>query len=85
MYNSTSKEKKMVRLHCIYIHVLVHFSFVYWNGSTHVVYESFKDYVAVETLNGENKYDAGDHGLQVTVAFSLARSLTHSLTHSLTP
>lgn len=27
--------------------------------------ESFEDYVAVETLDGENKYDAGDHGLQV--------------------
>ncbi|XP_065899368.1 ubiquitin carboxyl-terminal hydrolase 7-like isoform X2 [Dysidea avara] len=28
------------------------------------VYESFKDYVAVETLEGENKYDAGQYGLQ---------------------
>ena len=27
--------------------------------------ESFEDYVSVETLDGENKYDAGDHGLQV--------------------
>ena len=30
-----------------------------------VVLESFEDYVSVETLDGENKYDAGDHGLQV--------------------
>ena len=29
------------------------------------VYESFQDYVSVETMNGENKYDAGEHGLQV--------------------
>ena len=29
--------------------------------------ESFKDYVAVETLDEENKYDAGEHGLQVRV------------------
>ncbi|XP_013784489.1 ubiquitin carboxyl-terminal hydrolase 7-like [Limulus polyphemus] len=26
--------------------------------------KSFKDYVAVETLDGENKYDAGEYGLQ---------------------
>ncbi|XP_022916946.1 ubiquitin carboxyl-terminal hydrolase 7 isoform X1 [Onthophagus taurus] len=26
--------------------------------------ESFKDYIATETLDGENKYDAGEHGLQ---------------------
>ncbi|XP_074039373.1 ubiquitin-specific protease 7 isoform X4 [Leptinotarsa decemlineata] len=26
--------------------------------------ESFKDYVAKETLDGDNKYDAGEHGLQ---------------------
>ena len=28
------------------------------------IYESFDDYVAVESLEGENKYDAGQHGLQ---------------------
>ncbi|XP_065899371.1 ubiquitin carboxyl-terminal hydrolase 7-like isoform X1 [Dysidea avara] len=28
------------------------------------VYESFKDYIAVETLEGENKYDAEKYGLQ---------------------
>ena len=28
------------------------------------IYESFEDYVAVETLDGENKYDAGDYGMQ---------------------
>lgn len=26
--------------------------------------ESFKDYVAEETMDGDNKYMAGDHGLQ---------------------
>ncbi|XP_044734467.1 ubiquitin carboxyl-terminal hydrolase 7-like [Chrysoperla carnea] len=26
--------------------------------------ESFKDYIARETLDGDNKYDAGEHGLQ---------------------
>jgi len=29
------------------------------------VYESFKEYVALETLDGDNKYDAGEYGLQV--------------------
>lgn len=33
--------------------------------SFHVVFESFIDYVAVEQLDGDNKYDAGEHGLQV--------------------
>ena len=33
-----------------------------------IVLESFEDYVSVETLDGENKYDAGDHGLQVNTA-----------------
>ncbi len=28
------------------------------------IYESFKDYITVETLDGENKYDAGKFGLQ---------------------
>lgn len=28
------------------------------------VYDSFKDYIERETLDGENKYDAGEHGLQ---------------------
>lgn len=30
------------------------------------MYESFRDYVAVETLKEENKYDAGDLGMQVS-------------------
>ncbi|KAG8007136.1 Ubiquitin carboxyl-terminal hydrolase 7 [Nibea albiflora] len=29
-----------------------------------VSFESFKDYVATEQLDGDNKYDAGEHGLQ---------------------
>ena len=29
------------------------------------VLESFRDYVTVESLDGDNKYDAGEHGLQV--------------------
>ncbi|XP_023254734.1 ubiquitin carboxyl-terminal hydrolase 7-like, partial [Seriola lalandi dorsalis] len=29
------------------------------------IFESFKDYVATEQLDGDNKYDAGEHGLQV--------------------
>lgn len=28
------------------------------------IYESFKDYITVEMLDGDNRYDAGDHGLQ---------------------
>lgn len=28
------------------------------------IYDSFNEYISVETLNGENKYDAGDFGLQ---------------------
>lgn len=28
------------------------------------VEESFKDYISTETLDGENKYDAGEHGFQ---------------------
>lgn len=33
------------------------------------VFESFVDYVAVEQLDGDNKYDAGEHGLQVIREF----------------
>jgi ubiquitin carboxyl-terminal hydrolase 7 len=28
------------------------------------VYDSFEQYIAVETMSGDNKYDAGEHGLQ---------------------
>lgn len=28
------------------------------------IYESFNDYIATEVLDGDNKYDAGQHGLQ---------------------
>jgi len=41
------------------------------------VYESFKEYVAVETLDGDNKYDAGEYGLQVgTTSHYLLLTLT---------
>ena len=40
-------------------------SLLFKRGILYSVYESFKDYVSVETMNGENKYDAGEHGLQV--------------------
>ena len=33
----------------------------------HLVYDSFKDYVSVESLDGDNRYDAGDYGLQVGI------------------
>lgn len=33
------------------------------------VMESFDDYIAKETLDGDNKYDAGDHGFQVCNTF----------------
>lgn len=29
------------------------------------MYESFDDYIKQESLEGDNKYDAGDYGLQV--------------------
>ena len=29
------------------------------------VLESFADYIKVESLDGDNKYDAGQYGLQV--------------------
>lgn len=32
------------------------------------VSESFDDYIAVELLEGDNRYDAGDYGLQVCQA-----------------
>ena len=35
------------------------------------VYESFDDYICVESLDGDNKYDAGDHGLQVNVCVTV--------------
>lgn len=44
------------------------------------VYESFQDYIKVESLDGENKYDAGEHGLQVIITWTLrvaALSLNH--------
>lgn len=48
------------------------------------VFESFKDYVAVEQLDGDNKYDAGEHGLQVRISLlPLAiKPPTHSLSFS---
>ena len=31
-----------------------------------IVYESFKEYVTPEKLDGDNKYDAGEFGMQVS-------------------
>jgi hypothetical protein len=31
--------------------------------------ESFRDYVSTENLIGDNRYDAGPHGLQVSYFF----------------
>jgi hypothetical protein len=42
------------------------------------VFESFVDYVAVEQLDGDNKYDAGEHGLQVTSFPSCLRFFTQA-------
>ncbi len=36
------------------------------------VYESFKDYITVESLEGDNKYDAGVHGMQVSSIWYLS-------------
>lgn len=32
-----------------------------------LVIDSFNEYIKAETLEGDNKYDAGEHGLQVSV------------------
>ena len=45
------------------------------------VYESFKDYITVETLDGDNKYDAGEHGFQVLQVFT--NVVTHFVNLSL--
>lgn len=33
--------------------------------SVYIVIDSFNEYIKAETLDGDNKYDAGEHGLQV--------------------
>lgn len=43
----------------IYVYISICLRFIFF-----AVDESFKDYIATETLEGDNKYDAGDHGLQ---------------------
>lgn len=46
------------------------------------VYESFRDYIATETMDGENKYDAGEHSLQVRmwrIINLVIRSICHSI------
>lgn len=47
-----------------YFNFALFFSFSHSFSSHPTVYESFKDYIAKETLEGDNKYDAGEHGLQ---------------------
>lgn len=55
-YNSTSKGRKTVNIQFLLkMFCLLKFF---------LVDESFKDYIAKETLDGDNKYDAGEHGLQ---------------------
>ena len=69
IFSWTSKGRKMVRN----IPLLEFNSVDCWQwlllplNFTLLVYESFKDYVAVETLKEENKYDAGDLGMQVSL------------------
>ncbi|XP_052740388.1 ubiquitin carboxyl-terminal hydrolase 7-like [Bicyclus anynana] len=44
------------------------------------IYESFKDYISTELLDGDNKYDAGEHGLQEAekgVRFDLFPPILH--------
>ena len=43
------------------------------------VYESFQEYIAVETLDGDNKYDAGEYGLQVSATWVKFLLLQHLL------
>ena len=43
------------------------------------IYESFKDYTTVETLEGVNKYDAGEHGMQEAVKGVMFKSFPHVL------
>lgn len=54
-----SKERKIVS-----VPVFSDKNWFTWKRAFILVYESFKDYVAKETLEGDNKYDAGEHGLQ---------------------
>jgi len=43
----------------------IDFWFIYlYNFYILEVYESFKDYIQVEILDGHNRYDAGEYGLQ---------------------
>jgi hypothetical protein len=39
-------------------------AFAFDNASVLTINSLFQDYVATETLDGDNKYDAGEHGLQ---------------------
>lgn len=54
--NIKGKKNSALKMHTYLLFVLkiIHFT----------VFESFKDYIAKETLDGDNKYDAGEHGLQ---------------------
>jgi ubiquitin carboxyl-terminal hydrolase 7 len=39
------------------------------------ILESFRDYIKTENLDGENKYDAGNYGLQVSTFLSSSLTL----------
>jgi len=43
------------------------------------IMESFRDYVKTENLDGENKYDAGAHGLQVHDLGSILPTCLHEV------
>lgn len=70
IFSSILKAKRIVSIYfwrfleCLYQFRIfnTYFSPICLHLST--VYESFKDYIAKETLEGDNKYDAGEHGLQ---------------------
>ena len=60
-----------VRVHISCSEVLNSFCLLFNVICLVAVYDSFKEYTTVEMLEGDNKYDAGQYGLQVSVTFRL--------------